>query len=127
MGTRESEITEAIRIAVMSEQTCVLHRVNSGVAMTKGGHYVRFGFGDGSPDLVGWLVGSGRLFAIEVKTATGSLRPNQRAWIRWANETGAYACVARSAEEACHHLSLAISGARGPELSSPGRKGPRSR
>lgn len=95
----------------MNERCCTIHRLSSGVALSpKTGDYIRFGLGDGAPDLVGWIHGTGRMFAVEVKTAKGRLRPNQRAWIEWASRTGVYACVARSPEEAVGHLRRAVAG-----------------
>lgn len=105
--TPESALTEEIRLALAATGKCVLHRLNSGVAMAQGGHYVRFGLGDGAPDLVGWIIGSGRLFALEVKTPTGRVRTNQKAWIDWANKTGAFACVVRSVDDALKALQSA--------------------
>ncbi len=50
----------------------------------------------GMPDIMGLLKnGSGRLFAIEVKTATGKVSPHQKDRLTALNENGAVAFVAR--------------------------------
>ena len=52
----------------------------------------------GFPDLAG-VFGDGRLWAIELKTSTGKLSPEQVEWITKLNHSGAMAVVLRSREE----------------------------
>jgi len=62
-------------------------------------HKSRYGLGVGSPDLVGALRG-GRAFGCEVKTPTGRLSPEQRAWWRAAHAWGIQGGVANSVDQA---------------------------
>ena len=68
---------------------------------------VKYGLGVGSADLVGLIHKNGRLFAIEVKTPTGRISDEQKAWIAVINARGGYAAVARSVDEALVHLGAA--------------------
>lgn len=70
---------------------------------------IRYGLGPGSPDLVGNL--NGRLFCLEVKTPTGRLKPEQKAWHAMHRANGAFVAVARSVEEARAALERARGGA----------------
>lgn len=72
---------------------------------------VRYGLGVGSADLVGLLRASGRVFAVEVKTATGRLSPDQRRWLQALRSLGGFACVARSVPDALAALDRAEQGA----------------
>lgn len=76
-------------------RVAVLWRNNNGVDTANG---IRYGLGNGSADLVGFLIPSGKLFAIEVKTSIGKLSADQRTWIEWVNRNGGVARVARSVE-----------------------------
>lgn len=60
---------------------------------------VTTGLCKGSADLVG-VTQDGRFVAIEVKTETGRLSPEQRNWLEAMRARGALAGVARSPEEA---------------------------
>lgn len=59
----------------------------------------------GVSDLLGCLP-SGRMLAIEVKTATGRLSPEQKAFIAAVNLAGGYAFMARSVEDVRAALEL---------------------
>jgi len=71
---------------------------------------VQFGLARGSADLIGWrsvvvtpdMVGQriAVFTSIEVKTATGRLRPEQQAWLGVVQGAGGIAGVARSVEDA---------------------------
>jgi dihydroxyacid dehydratase/phosphogluconate dehydratase len=71
---------------------------------------VQFGLARGSADLIGYrsititpeMVGQQvAVFAsIEVKTPTGRIRPEQRAWMETVQAAGGIAGVARSVEDA---------------------------
>jgi hypothetical protein len=118
----ETAIMKAIREAICLTRKASLWRNNVGLAKTGNGATIAFGLGKGSPDLVGFLHGSARLFCIEAKTATGRLSPEQRCWLRAANSNGAYAAVARSPEEALDHLARAVAGEPGPEIPEPKKR-----
>lgn len=68
------------------------------------------GLGKGSSDLVGILRG-GRAIALEVKTATGAVRPEQPIWLEAVRSWGGFACVVRSPEEAVAAVGRALAGA----------------
>jgi hypothetical protein len=71
---------------------------------------VRFGLCKGSSDLIGLrsleitpeMVGQrlAQFVALEVKTASGVVSPEQRAFLRFVQELGGVAAVYRSVEEA---------------------------
>jgi hypothetical protein len=93
---REAEIMIRIQEAVNASGMARLIRNSVGFDLTK---RVRYGLGNGSPDLVG-VLRSGRAVAIEVKTPVGRLSVEQKAWIKAAEKWNVAACVARSVEEA---------------------------
>lgn len=102
----ETDIMRAIHEAVVCTGRALLWRNNTGLA-TYGRAKVAYGLGVGGADLVGVLRPSGRAFALEVKTPTGRLSPEQRAWHRaWADAGGFVACV-RSVPEALAALEKA--------------------
>jgi hypothetical protein len=71
---------------------------------------VRYGLQPGSSDLIGWrtvtitpeMVGTtiAVFTSIEVKTATGRLRPEQQQWLDAVQSAGGIAGVARSVSDA---------------------------
>ena len=69
------------------------------------GRQVRYGQ-PGSPDLWGVLA-DGTAFAIEVKSETGRMRPEQQAWWVAARKWGVQGGVARSVDEAMELLAVA--------------------
>lgn len=99
----ETALTRNIRLAVNRTGRARVVRNNVGLDSTRG---VRYGLGNGSPDLCGALRG-GRAFCIEVKTASGKLRPEQEAWWRSARQWGVLGGVARSIAEAMALLDAA--------------------
>lgn len=68
---------------------------------------VSFGLGIGGADLVGVVRPTGRFFALEVKTATGRLSPEQRAWARAVTAAGGFVACVRSVDEALRALEEA--------------------
>jgi len=103
---RETPILRAVHEAIVRTGLALLWRNNVGVA-TYGGARVVYGLGLGSADLVGVLRPSGRAFALEIKTATGRMSAEQRAWHRaWSDAGGFVACV-RSVDEALEALQEA--------------------
>ena len=109
--TKQSEqsIQQHIRLAC-SHGPVRLWRNNTGTLRDQHGRPVSFGLCKGSADLIGWkrvtvtpeMVGSTvAVFAsIEVKTATGRLRPEQQQWLDAVQAAGGIAGVARSVEDA---------------------------
>jgi hypothetical protein len=105
----EQEIQQKIRLAC-SRGTVRLMRNNTGTLKDQHGRPVSFGLCKGSADLIGWrtvtvtpdMVGQQvAVFAsIEVKSATGRIRPEQQQWLDVVQAAGGIAGVARSVEEA---------------------------
>jgi hypothetical protein len=105
----EQQIQQEIRIACSNGDTR-LFRNNTGTLKDANGRPVQFGLCKGSADLIGWkrvtvteeMVGSTvAVFAsIEVKTATGRLRPEQQQWLDAVQAAGGIAGVARSVSDA---------------------------
>jgi hypothetical protein len=105
----EQQIQQHIRIACSTGATR-LWRNNTGTLRDQHGRPVQFGLCKGSADLIGYrsititpeMVGQQvAVFAsIEVKTPTGRIRPEQRAWMETVQAAGGIAGVARSVEDA---------------------------
>ena len=105
----EQRIQQEIRIACSRGDTR-LFRNNTGTLKDQNGRPVQFGLCKGSADLIGWkrvtvtpeMVGSTvAVFAsVEVKTASGRLRPEQQQWLEAVQAAGGIAGVARSVDDA---------------------------
>lgn len=93
----ETAIQKAIRVAVNASGRAIVWRNNTGVDVARG---VRYGLGNGSADLVGMLVPSGRFLALEVKTPIGRLREDQRLWLDVVRKRGGVAACVRSVADA---------------------------
>jgi hypothetical protein len=91
---------------------CRLVRNNVGVDIERG---IKFGLGEGSPDLCGVLT-SGHAFCIETKVPGGRIRPAQIAWWRAAYKWGVRGGIARSLEGAWRLLDEAERGPMTGEL-----------
>lgn len=61
----------------------------------------------GIPDIIGTIPGTGRALYIEVKTPSGTLKPDQRAFLEAHGGRGALAFVAHDAKEAVEYLAMA--------------------
>lgn len=99
-GPTETQISLAIREALLATGKVVLWRNNTGRLQDRTGRWVTYGLGVGGADLVGMLKGSGRFFACEIKLPGKSLTPEQVAWHRIVNASGGLAFVAHSVDEA---------------------------
>ena len=105
----EHEIQQRIRLAC-GRGAVRLWRNNTGALVDQQGRFVRFGLCKGSSDLIGLrsleitpeMVGQrvAQFVALEVKTASGVVSPEQRAFLRVVQELGGVAAVCRSVEEA---------------------------
>lgn len=105
----EYEIQQRIRLAC-GRGPVRLWRNNTGALVDQQGRFVRFGLCKGSSDLIGLrsleitpeMVGQrvAQFVALEVKTASGVVSPEQRAFLRFVQELGGVAAVCRSVEEA---------------------------
>jgi hypothetical protein len=107
----EGDIRQAIEIA-LNKQGLVRVFLNAQYSGPARGGYTRAGLGTGTADLVGYVLGSGRFFALEVKKpqADGASKV-QREWLAQTNREGGYAAVVRSPEEGCAHARKAAEGA----------------
>ena len=94
----ESDLMRAVMIA-LSAQGHQVFRGNVGMFYTKDGRPVRSGLPVGFSDLFGFTADA-RPFFIEVKTATGRLRPEQTAFLDAMRKRGAIAGVARTVADA---------------------------
>jgi len=113
--TSEQTIQQHIRLAC-SIGTCRLFRNNTGTLRDINGRPVSFGLCKGSADLIGWttrtitpeMVGQqvAIFTSIEVKAATGRIRPEQQQWLNAVQAAGGIAGVARSVGEAMGLLSI---------------------
>lgn len=105
----EQRIQQEIRLAISHGDTKVF-RNNTGTLRDQHGRPVQFGLCKGSADLIGWttrtvtqeMVGQriAVFTSIEVKTASGRLRPEQQQWLDAVQAAGGIAGVARSVEDA---------------------------
>jgi hypothetical protein len=105
----EQSIQQHIRLTCSSGSTR-LFRNNTGTLRDQHGRPVSFGLCKGSADLIGWrtvtitpeMVGSqvAVFTSIEVKAASGRLRPEQRQWLDAVQAAGGVAGVARSVDDA---------------------------
>jgi hypothetical protein len=105
----EQTIQQHIRLAC-STGDCRLFRNNTGTLRDQHGRPVSFGLCKGSADLIGWttrtvtqdMVGTqvAVFTSIEVKSATGRLRPEQQQWLEAVQAAGGIAGVARSVADA---------------------------
>ena len=110
----EQTIQQHIRIACSKGNTR-LFRNNTGTLRDQHGRPVQFGLCKGSADLIGWttrtiteeMVGQqvAVFTSIEVKSATGRLRPEQQSWLDAVQKAGGIAAVARSVAD-CESLGL---------------------
>lgn len=93
----ESDIYSSI-LKYLEARGVIAYRVNSGAVRTQNGGFFR-GAPAGHPDIVAILPPAGRLWYIEVKTATGKLSDHQRAFIERAEQAGALVTIARSIDD----------------------------
>lgn len=110
----EQRIQQEIRIACSNGDTR-LFRNNTGTLRDQHGRPVQFGLCKGSADLIGYrtititpeMVGQqvAVFTSIEVKSATGRLRPEQQQWLDAVVKAGGIAAVARSVAD-CERLGL---------------------
>lgn len=122
----ETQIQQAIRIALGDEPDLVLWRNTTGQTeewnpSDGSARTLRYGLAVGSADLVGilavqqrcpgtWAKTIGRFFALEVKTPTGRVRPEQTTWLELVRRMGGFAAVVRSVDEAKAALARARHG-----------------
>jgi hypothetical protein len=102
----QAEVDRALSVAGVR-----VFRNNVGQAKTQDGRFIKYGVGgNGGSDLIGWtsvtitadMVNTvvGVFTAIEVKTPTGRVSPEQQHFVDTVNASGGRAGIARSPEEA---------------------------
>ena len=128
----EQTIQQQIRLQC-SRGPVRLHRNNTGTLRDQHGRPVQFGLAKGSADLIGWttrtitpdMVGQqvAVFTSIEVKRATGRLRPDQRQWMEAVQAAGGIAGVARSVEDAVGLTTVEDGGivSMSPAMAAPPR------
>ena len=111
MPNAETTLQQQIRLAVGTRPDARLFRNQVGsLPDPRTGRLVTFGLARGSADLIGWrtvvvtpdMVGTrvAVFISIEIKTASGRLRPEQQAWLGVVQGAGGIAGVARSVADA---------------------------
>lgn len=98
MSNPETVIQNQIREAVSKFGICF--RGNVGKVRMADGRIFDTGLPTGFSDLFGFRFVDGKMFFIEVKTATGAVRPAQKKFIKLMQSRGAIAGVARSVDDA---------------------------
>lgn len=112
MGAQpETILQNMIRLAIGADcPDCTIFRNHCGALKDpRTGRLITFGLSPGSPDLIGWksiivtpeMVGTklAVFCGIEIKTATGRVRPDQRHWLNLLSSSGGIAGVARSVND----------------------------
>lgn len=95
----EHEIQKEIMLA-LSESGYMVFRANVGKVRMADGRWFDTGLPPGHPDLYGFRISDGKIFYIEVKTATGRPRPDQITFHKMLNRYGIIHGIARSADDA---------------------------
>ena len=90
---------QALILMALSEAGCLVWRQDTGAYKAPDGRLIRYGLCKGSSDVIG-LAKDGRFLAVEVKTATGRVRPEQETFIAAVRRAGGRAGVARSVGDA---------------------------
>lgn len=91
----EGELMNSIRAALNVIPNVRFFRNNTGVDTQRG---IRYGLGVGSADLIGLV--AGRFVALEVKTPSGRVSPDQTRWLDAVACLGGVSAVVRSVDEA---------------------------
>lgn len=106
----ETQLQDAIRVALGTMPDVVLWRNNIGHAVMHGGGRVTFGVGGpGGSDLIGMF--RGRFLAVEVKTPTGRQSPTQRQFQQLVEARGGVYLMPRSVQHMMNMLDALRSGA----------------
>lgn len=94
----EHEIQNKIRTE--TTDIAVLFRANVGSGLTYDGRHLSTGLPKGFSDLFGFRIPDGKAVFIEVKSLSGTVRPEQSNFIEKMRLYGALAGVARSVKDA---------------------------
>lgn len=96
---KEQATQDSIRVA-LAQAGYIVFRTNVGKVKTADGRWFDSGLPTGFPDLVGYKPDNGKIFFIEVKTATGKRRKDQVTFANGLRNRNVIYGVCRSAEEA---------------------------
>ena len=96
---KEQATQDSIRVA-LAQEGYIVFRTNVGKVKTADGRWFDTGLPTGFPDLMGYKPENGKIFFIEVKTATGRRRTDQVIFANGLRDKHVIYGVARSAEEA---------------------------
>lgn len=99
MKGKEASIQDSIRVA-LAQAGYIVFRTNVGKVKTADGRWFDTGLPSGFPDLMGYKPDNGRIFFIEVKTATGHRRKDQVNFANVLRDKNVIYGVARSVDEA---------------------------
>jgi hypothetical protein len=112
----ESKTLRAILVTYGALPNVRLFRNSGGVAKDRRGNVVRFGLCVGASDIIGWKAERvipysdtylvARFVALEVKSASGRLTPEQAAFLEAVRHAGGIAACVRSVEEAGKALGI---------------------
>ena len=97
----------AILKACMKEASkcgAIVFRNNTGTLIDKTGRPVKFGLCVGSSDLIGLY--KGKFLAIEIKTQSGIVKPEQQNFIDAVNKAGGIGFVASSVDDIKNFLTI---------------------
>lgn len=97
--TPEKRIQNDI-IAILRMHHYSVFRGNVGLLYTRDGRKMRTGLPNGFPDLFGWRWSDRQIFFIEVKTPTGKIRPDQKAFHLDLQNRKVIHGIARSVDDA---------------------------
>jgi len=104
--TPEGKILQDIRLALGREDDLTLWRISPSAPAGTGGRVIQTA-PNGIADLCGILAPTGRWFALEVKTTSGRVRPEQTQWAELVRSRGGFCTVVRSVDEALAALARA--------------------
>ena len=107
---RESEVLVLVRLVFGQADGFVVWRNTSGFVQ-ESDRAIRYGVGTGGSDLLGIAPG-GLFLAVEVKTATGRVSPEQLRFLELVYESGGVACLTRSESQAREQIDGIRAGKR---------------
>lgn len=107
----ETKLQAAI-VEALELQGVYVERINSGKVRVKGGWM--HGAKAGTPDLRGYLPGSGRAWYLEVKTDTGKPSPEQLVWKETHEARGVRHAFVCSPQDAVSLIAAWCFAERGP-------------
>lgn len=99
-GLKTEANIQGLIMMALSQAGCLVWRQDTGAYKDpKSGRLIRYGLCKGSSDVIG-VCPDGKFLAVEVKTKTGRVRPEQETFIAAVKRAGGRAGIARSVEDA---------------------------